>query len=139
MSIGTKASLQEHTTSDPSSSTAMTWWVVTSNSQELTGESELRASKTPPGRSLERRVDHGVKRVQLDQQQDPIGQDLPLHLPDIDFPLLVLSSQDAEDVLEDINKSIPIYLKEDELVDPLDVTPPKSVKNLIGRPPSLGL
>ena len=80
-----------------------------------------------------------MKRVQLDQQQDPIGQDLPLHLPDIDFPLLVLSSQDAEDVLEDINKSIPIYLKEDELVDPLDVTPPKSVKNLIGRPPGLGL
>ena len=76
-----------------------------------------------------------MKRVKLDQQQDPIGQDLPLHLLDIDLPLLVLSSQNVEEILEDINKSIPIYLKEDELVDPLNVTPPKSVKNLIGRPP----
>ena len=103
MSIGTKASLQEHTTSNPSSSTAITWWVVTSNSQELTGESELRASKTPPGRSLERRVDHGVKRVQLDQQQDPIGQDLPLHRPDIDWPLLVFASCNSEEGVEEVN------------------------------------
>ena len=44
-----------------------------------------------------------VKWGQLDQHREPGGQDLPLHRPDIDWPLLVFASRNAEEGVEEVN------------------------------------
>ena len=54
----------------------------------------------------ERRVEREVERGRLDQRQEPVYRDLPLHRPEIDRPLLVFSFRDAEEGVEDGNEAI---------------------------------
>ena len=74
----------------------------------------------------------------LHQLQEHVGQDFLTHRPEINQPLLLLSSRNNEEGVEEVNKAVPVDCKEGELVDPLSVVPCKCVKDIAGSPSGLG-
>ena len=82
---------------------------------------------------LERRVKVKVKWIQLHQIQKPIGQDPPLHCPEITQTLFVLSSHDEKEGTKGGNKAFAVDCKESESVNPLGVAPCEREKDLMGR------
>ena len=79
-----------------------------------------------------------MKGGQLHKHREPVGRDLPLHLPEIAWSLLLLASRDNKEVLNEGNKAIPMDYEEGDFVEPLGVSPRENAKEIMGRPPGLG-
>ena len=86
----------------------------------------------------EQRVQGKVQWGQLHQHWEPFGQYIPLHRPDFSRPLLLLTSYNSEEESKEVNKAVLVDHEEGELVDPLGGTPHESVKDAMGRSPSIG-
>ena len=78
-----------------------------------------------------------MKGGQIHQQREPVGRDLPLHLPEIACSLLVIAFRKDKEGFNDGNKAIPMDYEEGDLVEPLVVSPCENAKEIMGRPPGL--
>ena len=60
-------------------------------------------TECPPEKFIQGEVQWG----EIHQRREPVGRNIPLHILDIFWPLLILDSRDEKEGMKEGNKSVP--------------------------------